>query len=83
MEQTETLKRTGKQSAIVVETVISHILAEKKKRREAKGGKVAKEWFNKLITETCYKHNISESHIRAVGVWNINDKEIDANDPSE
>jgi hypothetical protein len=79
----ETIKRTGKESAIVVETVITHILSEKRKRRQAKGGKVTKEWFNNLITKTCIKHNISEGHIRAVGVWNVNDKEVDTEDPKD
>ena len=55
----------------------------KRKERIAKGGKVDKEWFNKLIADTCFDNNISEGHIRAVGVWNINDKVIDANDPKD
>lgn len=86
----ETIKRTGKESAILVEKVVTHILSEKRKKRiemtkASKGSKVKqpkidKDWFNKLIRDTCLKNDISEGHIRAVGVWNIND-EVDAKDP--
>jgi len=87
MEETIKHKRTGKESAILVEKVITHILSEKRKKRiaMAKGSKVKqpkidKDWFNKLIRDTCITNEISEGHIRAVGVWNIND-EVDAKDP--
>jgi hypothetical protein len=82
--------RTGKQSATLVEKVVRHILAEKRKKRDeilktAKKGtqpKIPKEWFNELISKTCYDNNISEGHIRAVGVWNVNE-EVDSNEPND
>jgi len=83
MEQIETIKRTGKESAILVETVISEILSKKRTKRNAMdGAKIPKEWFNNLIAKTCIKYNISEGHIRAVGVWNIND-EVNEDDPKD
>ncbi len=93
METLEKKKRTGKESATVVETVITHILKEKSLKRDeiqAKAKedevkpvpKISKTWFNNLISETCLKHDISEGHIRLVGCWNINE-EVDEKDPDE
>jgi hypothetical protein len=83
MEQTETIKRTGKESAILVETVITEILAKKRKKRNTMDGeRIPKEWFNNLISKTCVKYNISEGHIRAVGVWSIND-DVNDEDPKD
>jgi len=80
----ERKSRTGKQSATLVEEVVEFILAEKRKKRATiKGnGKIPKEWFNDLIAKTCYDNNISEGHIRAVGVWNINE-EVDDTEPND
>jgi hypothetical protein len=90
---TERDARTGKESATVVETVITHILKEKRIKKDeihAKAKKdgvkpvprIPKEWFNNLISETCLKHDISEGHIRLVGCWNINE-DIDEKDVEE
>lgn len=78
----ERKSRTGKEKATLVEKVVSHILAEKKKKRQTINGnaKIPKDWFNDLIAQTCYDNNISEGHIRLVGAWNLAD-EVDDHDP--
>jgi len=76
----ERKSRTGKQSATLVEKVVTHILAEKRKKRATIEGKIPKEWFNDLIAKTCYENNISEGHIRLVGAWDLAD-EVDDIDP--
>ena len=93
METLEKTKRTGKESATVVETVITHILKEKAIKRDeiqAKAKidkvkpvpKIPKDWFNALVSETCLEHDISEGHIRAVGCWNVNE-DVDEKDVEE
>lgn len=75
----ERKSRTGKEKATLVEKVVGHILAEKKKKRQTitDNAKIPKEWFNALIAQTCYEHNISEGHIRLVGAWNLADEVSD------
>ena len=77
----ETVKRTPKEMANVVYATITEILKAKRIAKSSliKGERIDKEWFSSLITDTCLKHDINESHIRRVGGWVVG-AEVDESD---
>jgi hypothetical protein len=84
METLEKTKRTGKESATLVEKVITHILKKKaEKKKELEGTtRIPKQWFNDLISTTCFDNDISEGHIRLVGSWSASE-EVDEETPKD
>lgn len=75
LELTKDKKRSAEQKARIVEKTISEI----RKVINVSGLVKKYEWFdnnkfnelglNQVITDTCLKYKISESHIRLVGGW--------------